>query len=77
MSYHDIPEFDYASHSMSFGKKLLLILIALVYALGFGLLWFALFAGGMASVLLIPVGAGITIVALLFGIFFPIRRSKR
>ena len=78
MSYNDIPEFAYASHSMSFRKKLLLILIALVYALGFGILWYALFTGGgMSMLLLLPVGAGITLIGLIFGISIPLKRSKR
>ena len=77
MSYNDIPEFDYASHSMSFGKKLWLILVALFYALGFGVLWFGLFVGGMTSILLIPIGAGVTLLGIIFGISLPIKRSKR
>lgn len=77
MSHNDLPEFDYAAHSMSTGKKMFLILIALVYALGFGLLWYALFTGGMSGALLLLIGAGITIAALVFGVFLPLMRRPK
>ena len=77
MSRNDIPEFDYASHSMSMGRKIFLIFIGLVYALGFGALWYALLTGGMSGLLIGFVGACVTVMAVLFGILSPLKRRKR
>ena len=46
---NDMPEFDYESHMMSNGKKILYVLIALAFSLGFGFLWYAIAVGGMGG----------------------------
>ena len=74
---NDMPEFDYESHMMSTGKKILYVLIALAFSLGFGFLWYAIAVGGMGGMLLGLIGGGTTLAALVFGILLPALKSRR